>query len=32
MYERAMTCREALNLLPLFFDGGRRCWRMKAAT
>ena len=32
MYERAMTCREALNLLPLFFDGELDAHQMRAVA
>ena len=32
MYERAMTCREALNLLPLFFDGEIDAHQMRAVA
>src|SRR5512135_3392770 len=30
MHERAMTCRDALNLLPLFFDGELDANQMRA--
>jgi len=32
MVERAMTCREALNLLPLFFDGELDANQMRAVA
>jgi anti-sigma factor RsiW len=32
MYERAMTCRETLNLLPLFFDGELDAHQMRAVA
>jgi len=32
MFERAMTCREALNLLPLFFDGELDANQMRAVA
>ena len=32
MFERAMTCREASNLLPLFFDGELDAHQMRAVA